>query len=324
MGEKRIFSMDFVKAIAILAVVQGHIASPLGNFIYAWHMPVFFLATGFLSGARRQEGVVPVFNRKEFLSLGQYYLAFCALGIVIECLKIRALGRTPLDVWETVAGVFYYMDYPHFHHYGFVLWFLPALFWGRVMMRAMLRFSVPVGCTAAVAIFVVGVWLPEDIILPFGLRGGMLATLWCLLGYFLYAPLQDKVARWDGRIAIAGGVLLLLMPIPGLNLGEYALSTPLYNVVYSTLVFIVLFAIGNYLGGADYSRIKRIISYLSYRSIYIMALHVYTNNAASLLRERFFPEAWWLAFLCSVAFLIPIFAMLEYGFHLYQRKRGEV
>lgn len=47
MQGERILSLDFLKAVSIIAVVLGHIASPFGQFIFAWHMPAFFFVSKF-------------------------------------------------------------------------------------------------------------------------------------------------------------------------------------------------------------------------------------------------------------------------------------
>lgn len=132
MGKERIVSLDFLKAIAILSVVMGHIASPFSSFIFSWHMPAFFVASGFLLGMRdAQHATTSVFSKKDLFHLGGYYLFFGVLGITAEFFKDVALGRPILPLGESLLGLLYFMDMPHLHHYGFVLWFLPALFWGE-------------------------------------------------------------------------------------------------------------------------------------------------------------------------------------------------
>ena len=136
MGKERIVSLDFLKAIAILSVVMGHIASPFSSFIFSWHMPAFFVASGFLLGMRdAQHAMISVFSKRDLFHLGGYYLFFGVLGITAEFFKNVALGRPILPLDESLLGLLYFMDMPHLHHYGFVLWFLPALFWGKVFTR---------------------------------------------------------------------------------------------------------------------------------------------------------------------------------------------
>ncbi|WP_270224197.1 acyltransferase family protein [Lactiplantibacillus pentosus] len=51
---KRIEWIDIAKGIAILAVVVGHTLGPyngqlFGSLIFAFHMPIFFMLSGYLS-----------------------------------------------------------------------------------------------------------------------------------------------------------------------------------------------------------------------------------------------------------------------------------
>ena len=52
--KKRILWLDIAKAIAIFAMIEGHTApygGALRNFIYSFHMPLFFIASYYLIGA---------------------------------------------------------------------------------------------------------------------------------------------------------------------------------------------------------------------------------------------------------------------------------
>ena len=44
---ERVDWVDFLKFIGILVVILGHINFPLNGFIYTWHMPLFFMISGF-------------------------------------------------------------------------------------------------------------------------------------------------------------------------------------------------------------------------------------------------------------------------------------
>lgn len=49
MGAKRDITFDLMKGIAILAMLCGHCVIPevLHRFIYMWHMPLFFMVSGY-------------------------------------------------------------------------------------------------------------------------------------------------------------------------------------------------------------------------------------------------------------------------------------
>lgn len=322
---KRIFAVDFLKAVAILAVVWGHIASPLTSFIFAWHMPAFFLASGLLLREKQKEGErFTAFSQKDFFYLGKFYLIFGVFGIFMEYLKIRMMGREPLDLWDTAVGFVYYMDMPHLHHYGFILWFLPALFWGKFFSRCLLRYMRKEICVClAVVLFAVGLFLPADVQLPFGMREGFLAVLWCMTGVLIFPILRTEMDRWHRAFILVGGILLFFLPVPALNLGDYVISSPVFTFLYSVFVAILLLSVGHWVS-LHHTHLNTICTYLSRRSIYIMGLHVYTNNFSTVFLAHFHIKVWWMRFFLSCAMLAVVLGTLEVLWLARKRKRERI
>lgn len=113
MGNNRILSLDYMKALAIFFVVLGHLidgvdseTNPFRIFIYSLHMPLFFIVSGFLSSKK----VASVGD------LGRWYLRKMRLLIpflVFSVGNVLILGRS----WDAFLG---------WNKYG--LWFLWTLF----------------------------------------------------------------------------------------------------------------------------------------------------------------------------------------------------
>ncbi len=313
---ERLWSLDFLKAVAILAVVLGHIASPLSRFIFAWHMPAFFFASGVLLWAKREkDNRLSVFDPRDFSRLGRYYVFFGFLGIAAENIKIWALGRPAMDLWETVAGFLYFMDMPHLHHYGFILWFLPALFWGKMFTRALLCYGKKQGyiLVGAGFLFLLGWMMPSEIPVGFGIHEGLLAVLWCALGCLSAAVWgRGRMLSVFGTLAFAAALgAIVFLPIPQLDLASYMIPNPWYNVCYSVLVIYSVLFLGQLLE----KRVRvfdRGIELISRYSIYIMGFHVYTNNAALVFLQHFHREEWWMAFFLSCALLVPMLLFVRF------------
>ena len=324
MGKERIVSLDFLKAIAILSVVMGHIASPFSSFIFSWHMPAFFVASGFLLGMRdAQHAMISVFSKRDLFHLGGYYLFFGVLGITAAFFKNVALGRPILPLDESLLGLLYFMDMPHLHHYGFVLWFLPALFWGKVFTRWLfLYIGKPLLMLAAsFLLFWIGWKIPMEIPLGFGVREGLLSVPWCVTGGLLFHVIKTchtLSTRVQGIVLGGGAIALLFLPVPRLNLAEYIVSVPPYNFAYSSFVVFLILGLGN-LVVRHTKIIQPTIAFISRMSIYIMALHVYTNNAATVIVHRYYQDAWWMVFILSCVLLLPLLFFVQ----AFQQKWNE-
>ncbi len=123
---------DNLKAFGILAVVLGHMTSPFGQFIFSWHMPLFFIVAGFfIKFDMSLKGYVV----KDFKRLMLPYFLFSVMALVAEILKRIVLYREALNYLEEFQGIFIWMDMASLiNTYAFVLWFLPALFFSRVTL----------------------------------------------------------------------------------------------------------------------------------------------------------------------------------------------
>lgn len=113
MNSKRILSLDYMKAFAILLVVLGHLIdgvdSPensIRTFIYSLHMPLFFVVSGFLSSKK-------LLYLKDLKKWYQHKVKLLIPFIVFSLGDIIVLHRT----WDGFLG---------WNKFG--LWFLWTLF----------------------------------------------------------------------------------------------------------------------------------------------------------------------------------------------------
>ena len=103
---------------------------------------------------------------------------------------------------------------------------------------------------------------------------------------------------------------MLFLPVPHLNLAEYIVSVPPYNFAYSSFAVFLILGLGNLV----VNRIKIIqptTAFLSRMSIYIMVLHVYTNNVATVIVHRYYQDAWWMVFILSCVLLLPLLFFVQ-------------
>ncbi len=99
--------VNTAKCIGIIAVILGHIASPLTTFIYSWHIPFFFILSGFFIDKNK---ATLDFISKNILRLMVPYFLFALFAVVVEAGKRTLLNRDGLDWPETFVGVIWGMD----------------------------------------------------------------------------------------------------------------------------------------------------------------------------------------------------------------------
>ena len=231
--KKRMDYLDVAKGIAMFLVVMGHAAlaydTPYWRVaIYSFHMPLFFLVSGVVVG-RAKDGW-GAFIKKNVLTLLVPYLIWALIYLPF---KFESLPWVVYGSWEGLNKI----------GTNVALWFLPALFCGRLMMEAVLRVikrfglpELPSVLAAAALSFVVGWNLPRpEMGYPLGLNSGFIALGFMLIG----SASRDLLAAADrlGRYAL---VLLAVVSAAlfaygtGLRPGEHELVA-MFSFTYGNL-----------------------------------------------------------------------------------------
>lgn len=60
MDNKRNIEIDIIKGLAIVLMVLGHAETPIHNFIYLFHMAVFFIAAGYFYKEKSSDSIQSV------------------------------------------------------------------------------------------------------------------------------------------------------------------------------------------------------------------------------------------------------------------------
>ena len=116
-------SIDVMKAIGILMVILGHITrnSYLGNYIYSFHMPLFFFISGFLYNIRGDF----IFHKGRSILIPYFSFSFISYlyWLLVES-RFRSSAAST-DYLDQFLNIFV----PHqSYQFNVVLWFLPCLF----------------------------------------------------------------------------------------------------------------------------------------------------------------------------------------------------
>ena len=106
--------LDIAKGITIILMVMGHSAIPdvLGRFIFAFHMPLFFIA----SGITTKYSSFSEFIRKKSKGLLLPFIIYSVIVLVLEANLLRISIAEEFGNWMKMGWL------------GMALWFVPVLF----------------------------------------------------------------------------------------------------------------------------------------------------------------------------------------------------
>lgn len=199
MAKERIHWIDIARGIAILCVFFGHTVStpaPIGVFIYFFHMPLFFVLSGYCFSAERKY--------KDFLivKLKTVVLPIFTIGLtgsILVSLLLRFVKHETVDwKWVLLNPIIQLGEHS-------LLWYLAALFvalnvfYGLVKLlkdkpAVLLTVSFIIGLAAYVYIEKIGVNL------PWSSDTACVALPFVAFGYFLK---KSDFAEKLGRIWVA-------------------------------------------------------------------------------------------------------------------------
>ena len=209
--EKRILFLDYARSIALFLVVFAHlysVDSKVKLYIYAFHMPFFFLASGYLH--KKEKSLIPLVKKLSkrllvpfcvFLFIGYLYFVVSSRSLAIGV----AIGSLKGVYWGTdiVAND--------------ILWFLLALFQVRIMANCFVRkpfLALLVYCI----LFVVFTYFHLNILyigtslmaLPFYLWGyygksltnRLVESKWSVLFSIVFLFLTVLISRYNGKVSM--------------------------------------------------------------------------------------------------------------------------
>ena len=127
----RILWIDVAKGITIILVVLGHSSLPstISRFIWAFHMPVFFLVSGGATNWKKYTFFKFLLRRMKTL-----VLPFCIYSIVLG--SILAIDTRSCDIiWRVLKNGWG----------GYALWFIPVLFVACIIVKGVYLIGSRIG-----------------------------------------------------------------------------------------------------------------------------------------------------------------------------------
>ena len=197
----RIVEFDILKGLGIICVIAGHIAQNYDNqkimqIFYSFHMPLFFIISGYFVSTRKN---IKDFCVSRACKILKAYVVACVgviAGRTLICyVKYRtgvlALREAFKWIYISIYGIgngkgSIYIDSQlqicHTDEIG-MLWFLLALLWAQCLVRMFLKFSERKCCLLVLITTIVGLVSVNYIWFPFSIQNGMAATIWIYIGY---------------------------------------------------------------------------------------------------------------------------------------------
>lgn len=280
---ERIRWIDIAKGICMISIVLGHLGiNQINKFVYAYHLAVFFLLSGY---TLKEKPLTKEYLSQKFKRLMVPYFITC-LCILAGDIINQFVYYSDFTLYKfskvlaknIVRGFFASGSITNFGTVELgsrigAIWFLPATFFVIVYVQLLLRYCDNWGkrFVAAILIAVLGVTTRDFLWLPFSIQSAMLATPFVLLGNYMKETSllenQNKINYLVFLLIFAIGYKWDFSPIYFVrNAAVDWLFTPVVALASSMLV----------LGISRAMKHCRFLEYFGENSLICLCVHVFS------------------------------------------------
>lgn len=210
MAHTRISWVDYAKAISILGIIVGHFAPyfsqvigwahPLCELMYSFHVAAFFL----LSGYTTKQGLMPAKKVRTFAQT--CFVPYLVAGVLSALVCMVFTPNKSFMEWGAAliyaSGAYngeLLWGYPFGATVIGAVWFLPALFFGKLISTLISKFPIVVRLAITGGLFIVGMQTAKILFLPLDIQQAMCASWWITCGMILS---QIKILESNSTVSV--------------------------------------------------------------------------------------------------------------------------
>lgn len=272
----RSLTLDIVKGIGIILVVVGYCIKSYtipGIFIYAFHMPLFFLISGICFNGEKYQVFKPFFYKR----LRQLLVPAVTFSAIIVLLSYCLLGNDNL---------LYNLSWKGFPH---AIWFLGVLFIVEIAYWLLYQLSKTKKaiCLYIVLGILIGAWTSsKGLCSPYSIFSSFIALAFYALGN-LIRPMVTKLSLQDfrGKYLILLGIPSFVIEIVICVINNHELMMLTNDFVPSDLIpalfgIFAVFCVSKFIESIFAERIQKVLVWLGQNTIVIMCSHILMINIA--------------------------------------------
>ena len=211
-NDKRETWIDFLRGVGIILVMLGHCWPPFRKQIYGFHMPLFFLLSGYLFYHYEKLCFKDLVKKLATRLLIPYYV-LCSIGLIIETM-MRFIAHMPLELPRLIVGCFL-LSRGEWMALNEPLWFLTGLFSTNILYWFITKikgyWKIPVICGCTILSYCMGYFnFPK---LPWNIDVAMMSVAFMAMGDFLYKKrsiLDSKMKERKFRTFTLVAVLIFM------------------------------------------------------------------------------------------------------------------
>lgn len=271
--KERISWVDLVKGFGIILVIYGHNLPFLENYIYTFHMPLFFFVSGLFHPKelninnvkkRAKQILIPYFLWSFFLFIFWFFIGR----------KYGDSSTMGLSILKNFTGIFYAQGGHDYMNWGLPMWFFPAIFLTFVIFGFVRKLNKNSHQILAVLSLVSLGFLTSKTLkvhIIWSIDVALVALFFYALAFYLKDFLFNKKSKYETLLIF---VLFLAHILCSLNIFD---KVDMYRSIYGNIFFFLINAsIGIGFWVLLFKKIRKInfLAFLGQNTIPILVLHI--------------------------------------------------
>ena len=329
--KRRDTAIDIAKGIGIILVVFGHTFQiySVTSYVYAFHMPCFFLLSGYTFNIQKYLRDPARFLKRNFLRLMVPYFGAAIFSYILYVYLSPILSLPEITASAATLGILNGngINLP----FNNVLWFLPAFFFAGLIFLALgFMFKGIRLLIGVILVSVSGIIIGLSYHLPFGFDIAMTTQFFIYCGHvFREADLLEKTKRSLNRgflTCIAFLAMLVMFVFSSVN-GRVDLMTRVYGqpaiffvAGLSGSVSVLMVSLFLSIEGLQYNYFGKIWQIIGKASMFTFISHIpifYCVASACALLWGFwiyytFVSYWYLLFIIGVSVPTLIYVLVTF------------
>ncbi len=275
--------LDSLKGLGIIFVVLGHCFPPqqlLTNYLYSFHIPLFFFISGYLISNQSISQKFSVYFNKRCKGLIMPYFGYGLFTYLVWLVIGRNFGvnkELAVAPLKPLLGLFYGNGFDNYLVFNIAIWFLPALFSALILYYWVRRtFQNRFIIFGVIILSLLVGYLDSKYLkfrLPWGINISLVAIIFLHLGY-LSKALFIKYWQEKTLSSIELGLFFLVLGYFGQDMNS---GVSFNSHSYGNIFYFILAASSSIFAYAILTKQildNRVMQFLGKNSLKILALHI--------------------------------------------------
>ncbi len=280
MATSRNYTIDALKAFGIFCIVLGHNDyTILGDYIYSFHIPLFFFVSGLVFNPDRYRSFNYFLVKRTQALLIPYFLISIILFVFwfLVGRKFGASADMNLSPINNLIGIFYAQGGNEYMDWGIPMWFLPCLFVLSLLFYFIAKLKTKHIAIALAFSGIIGFIYSKhyNIHIPWSIDIAFAAIPFYGTGYLFRDFINKNIFKYKNT----SKALLILTITLGLNIIFFYLNSriDMSKGLYNNYLYMYLSGVGGtvfYLTLLNFLPRIKWISFLGVNTLLIMAFHL--------------------------------------------------